>query len=297
MKITALFLVRDESWILPVSLRAALEWVDECYVLDHCSTDRTAEIAQSFGPTVIYDRVDDPEYRELTFRHYLLERARMRGATHIAMLDADEIISGNLMPKMRGIAADLAPGHCLSVPMVCIWRGLDQYRADANTVFYKAKTPVLIADHPSLDWAPRPDGYELHGRAPTGTKAYHSPFLKAAQGGVLHLQWAAWDRLRWKQRWYILRERAFYGQRDTAEVINARYAGSVDETGIVFAPTPDEWWAPYRKWMGQIDLTTERWHKAECYRLARQIGLGGMKGLNLFGMKAEELLSNNEEAS
>lgn len=124
-----------------------------------------------------------------------------------------------------------------------------------------------------------------------------SSFLKAEQGGVLHLQWASWDRLLWKQRWYILRERSFYGQRDTAEVINERYQRSVDETGIHLTPTPPEWWAPYMKWRDQINLDGDRWHKAECFRLAKQIGMGGMKGLNLFGVKPEFLLSNNEEAS
>lgn len=297
MKITALFLVRDESWVLGCSLRAALEWVDDCFVLDHCSTDRTEEIAQSFGRHVVYERMDDPEFRELTFRHLMLERARMRGATHIAMLDADEIISGNLLPKMRGLAADLQPGHCLAVPMICVWRGLDQYRSDSNTVFFKAKTPVLMADHPSLDWAPKPDGYELHGRAPNGTRSIVSPYTNPTHGGVLHLQWASWDRLVWKQVHYVLRERAFYGQRDTAQAINERYQRSVDETGMQLSPIPKDWWAPYMKWRDQISLEGDRWHKAECFRMAKQIGLGGMKGLNLFGVKPEFLLSNNEEAS
>lgn len=219
----------------------------------------------------------------------------MRGATHIAMLDADEIISGNLLSKIRGIAADLAPGHCLSVPMICVWRGLDQYRSDSNTVFHRAKTPVLFADHPSLDWAPRPDGYELHGRVPIGTRAIHTPYVKPSHGGVLHMQWASWDRLIWKQRWYVLRERSFYGQRDTAQVINERYQRSVDESGMQLSPIPEGWWAPYMKWRDRISLDGDRWHKAECFRLAQQIGLGGMKGLNLFGLKAEDLLSNNEE--
>lgn len=297
MKITALFLVRSESWVLGCSLRAALEFCDEAIVLDHCSTDRTPEIAQSFGPSVVYERVDDPEFREMTFRHFLLERARMRGATHIAMLDADEIISGNMLPRMRGMAADLSPGHCLSLPMVCVWRGLDQYRTDSNTVFFKAKTPVLMADHPSLDWAPRPDGYELHSRAPQGTRAIYAPYTKAEQGGIMHLQWVSWARLIDKHAWCVLRERAFYGQRDTAQVINERYQRTLDENGMHLSPIPAEWWAPYMKWRDQISLEGDRWHKAECYRLARQIGLGGMKGLNLFGMTAEELLFNNEEAS
>lgn len=289
MKLTALMLGRDEDWIASFSIRAALEFCDEVFVLAHRCTDKTVEIARSFGRSVVVEEADDPEFREMTLRHTLLERARMRGMTHGVMLDFDEVITGNILPRMRSFAEELQPGHCLGLPMVSIWRDLNKYRVDSDCVFTKNAVPVLFSDHPSLDWKPRADGYELHSRAPTHTRKMFVPYTGPAQGGVFHLQWLVWSRLIAKQCHYRLRERSFYGQRDTAEAINARYADAVNEVGAKFADVPPEWWAPYKDWLGRIDTTSPRWHDAEANRLYHELGPDGVRGLDLAGWKPKEL--------
>ena len=290
MKITALMLGRDEDWIASASIRCALEFCDEVFVLAHQCTDRTVEIARSFGKSVVVEESDEPEFREMKLRHLMLERARMRGATHIALLDFDEIITGNRLNQMRGFAEELAPGHVLGLPMVAIWRDLNKYRVDPGCVFTKNSVPVLFADHPSLDWRPRVDGYELHSRMPSHSRKLFVPYTGPEQGGVFHLQWLVWSRLVTKQMWYRLRERSFYGQRDTAEAINARYADSVNEVGAKFADVPSAWWAPYKEWLGRIDTTSPRWHDAEANRMYRELGADGVRGLDLAGWKPKETL-------
>jgi glycosyltransferase involved in cell wall biosynthesis len=49
MKIVTIMPVRNEAWCLGLTARAALMWCDELVILDHASTDRTAEIASEIA--------------------------------------------------------------------------------------------------------------------------------------------------------------------------------------------------------------------------------------------------------
>lgn len=248
MKITALMLVRNEAWILPYTLRAALLWCDNVLVLDHGSTDATAEIATDprWVGTVRYEHEPEPRWLEMDFRHRMCELARMRGTTHFAMVDADECPTGNRLAGLRDLAADLAPGYALRLPMVCPWRGTEAYRVGRDTPYGdRACITTIIADHPAVGWSPAADGYQLHSRAPRNARGTFEPWRGPQRGGVFHLQWLAWDRLLWKQRRYVLRDlSAYQGREPVAETV-ARYTPAIDEANLATAPIPPEWWAPY----------------------------------------------------
>lgn len=250
VKITALLLVRNEVHLLPYTLHAIFQWCDDVILLDHASTDGTADYLRStsfclsFGRHVLVEREDDPDWREMDFRHRLHTRARMRGATHLALVDADEVPTGNVLPLLRGWATDLPPGHALRLPMVVPWRTPDAFRVDRGSPYGKGVITALVADHPSLEWAPAADGYQHHARAPSGLRGTHEPYRGAWKGGIFHLQWLWWDRLLWKQRRYVYRDLTAFAGREPIAATIARYAPAVDETALETMPTPATWWTP-----------------------------------------------------
>ena len=114
LKIVGLMTVRNEDWILGLTLRAAMLVVDEMIVLDHASRDRTRaiieEVAGEWPGRLHYRREDDPVWREAAIRQRLLEEGRELGATHFWVVDADEMVTGDLVPFIRPWLASLAAG-------------------------------------------------------------------------------------------------------------------------------------------------------------------------------------------
>src|SRR5580704_9704047 len=100
MNLIAVMPARNEAWVVGCSLRIALLWCDEVIVLDHASTDRTAEIVAEIAEQnpgrvhVISESCAD--WPEMSHRQRLLETARQQKATHVAIVDADEVLTGNL---------------------------------------------------------------------------------------------------------------------------------------------------------------------------------------------------------
>src|SRR5882724_7954080 len=111
MNLVGIMPVRNEDWILGLSLRVALMWCDEVLVLMHQCTDRTSDIIEEVSKEncgCIWLRVDDTQWDEMRHRQMMLDFARkstglkIASATHIALIDADEILSANLLPTIRG---------------------------------------------------------------------------------------------------------------------------------------------------------------------------------------------------
>jgi hypothetical protein len=276
--------VRNEAWILGASLRAALAWCDEVIVLNHASTDNTEEIVcevmeEHQGRVVL---IGEPcaSWSEMNHRQRLLEEARSRKATHIALVDADEILTGNLVYAIRDTIERLPAGGTAQVGMLAMWRGLDRYRVGNSIWANRFDLTLAFRDHPSLSWQAI-DGYDHHQRAPLGSKrafAGHS-----MEGGVMHLQWASWRRLVAKHARYKMDERLKYPNKPTAD-IDAMYSLALDERGLQVAFTPPDWWASYQRLLPYIDLNAEPWQEQQCKSWMEQHGAEKFKGLDLFGV-------------
>lgn len=287
MKIVGLMLVRNEEWILGLTLPAALSWCDEVIVLDHDSEDATPDIVRDISikhPGRVYLMFRSGDWMEMDFRQAMLEVSRERGATHHAVIDADELLTGGpVRDLIRPTAKKMHEGQALALPMIACWRSVAQHRVDAGSPWGSAQTPIVIADSKELTWRPRPDGYQLHGRIPHG--AYPKvlrPLPNKGAGGMFHLQWLFWERLLWKQRHYLIRERVTYGERDTAKVLNQRYAASVDETGLELDDVPYAWWEPYVALLGEIKHIPG-WHQRYCEANVGKIPKKLLEGLDFWG--------------
>lgn len=284
MKIIALMPCRNEAWIVGLSLRAALLWSDEAVVLDHASTDETpailAEIAAEHPGRVDILTESDGTWREMAHRQRLLDAARARGATHCAIVDADELLTGDMLPVIRGAVESLAPNEYLRTRMFCMWRNPNQYRHDGSVWSNRRDLAAAFPVTPDLCWRTAA-GYDHHHREPYGVRR-GGVFLNAP-GGIMHMQFADWRRLVAKHALYKITERLRWPDKPVAE-IDRMYSQALDERGIGLAPAPAEWWAPYQPWLNYLDCNSEPWQDAEVRRLLALHGLEKFSGLNLYGV-------------
>lgn len=283
MNLIGLMPLRNEAWVCGLSMRVALKWCDSLVVLDHCSTDETPEIIEAVACEnpgrvhIITER--NPEWAEMSHRQRLLDEARRLGATHIGVIDGDEVLAGNLLPVIRTQIESLPPGGYVEVPMTCIWRGLEQYRTDGRIWANRVDLMLGFKDHPSLCWQ-KIGGYDHHHRQPFNGRCVFRGY--GMSGGVLHLQWASWRRLVAKQRLYRAMERVKYPNKPVSEIAHL-YSHAVDERGLTLAGTNPEWWAPYSGLKRHVDLDGEPWQEAECERLIERYGIEYFQGLDVAG--------------
>lgn len=289
MKLVATMPVRNEAWCLGLSARVALRWCDELVIGDHLSTDVTPDILsdlrREFPERITTIKAVDSEWTEMKHRQLLLEVARNRKATHISIVDADEVLTGNLLNQIPSLPV----GTILQLPGVNL-RG-DLNRMHVGGTWGSSWFSLAFQDDARLHWsADHRGGYDHHHREPWGMHlGLHKPVARG-NGGVFHLQMVNERRLKAKHAWYKLSERIRWPQKPVAEIDRlynlAIYNGpqKVEKpqfgTGIV----PSSWWGPYADLMQFLHLDMEPWQEAECRRLIDRHGREAFAGLDLFGV-------------
>jgi hypothetical protein len=286
MNIAVTLPVRNEGWVLGLTARAMLMWADTLVILDHASIDNTPDIIREVAAEnpgrVVAIRENDPTWFEMSHRQRLLDAARANGATHIAMVDADEVISGNILPYMRDYFAE-TDRRLLQFPWLCCWRGISHYRDGDSSAWSRSLVSAGFQDSSDLHWKAR-EGYDFHHRHPMGRDQAPYVPVRRPEGGLLHLQHASWRRLLAKQALYQMIEVLRWPGRNRPEEIAAMYGGTVDETGINRSVIPASWWLPYAPLMGLLDVDAEPWQEAQCRALIAEHGRQRFAGLNLFGV-------------
>jgi hypothetical protein len=220
----------------------------------------------------------EPTWQEMHQRQELLESARRSGATHIALIDADEILTGNLLSEIRYLVSRTPQGQCLSIPKIDCWEGIQQYRDEHP---FTAELSLAFPDQSDYAWTDRRYGYQHHCRPP---RPLTRGFCPQVEGGIFHLQFARPWALRAKQAHYKMVELLRWPQFGV-EKINRRYSWW-NTSPKKLTPVPEAWWAPYRDWMHLLDLSDDGgcWHEQELRKLLDQHGLDRFRGLDLFGV-------------
>lgn len=287
MKLIATMPARNESWCLAASVVSALRWCDAAVVLNHCSTDGTAGVIDAlravYGSRV--ERLDeaDPTWAEARIRQRMLVLAREMGATYVATVDADEVLTANKTAAMREAVAQIEPGQVLKVPWFMLWGSLDEYRAGDGSVWASSTAFAAFAVTRSVSYSAGADGYDIHTRTPAGLSPVE--VWPGRDGGLMHLQHVSRRRLRAKQVLYKLNERLRWPNRNNAEEINRRYDPTVDEVGMKCAPVPTaepgEWWLADIRRLVKPEETP--WQEREVKRLLEQHGRETFARLNLWG--------------
>jgi cellulose synthase/poly-beta-1,6-N-acetylglucosamine synthase-like glycosyltransferase len=292
MKLTCIIPVRNEDWVLGLSARAVLQWCDELIVLNHNSADRTVhilcDIATEYPGRCLWFTQTDTEWVEMEHRQHLLDLARKRGATHIAMVDADEVLSANLIPDIRRMIEDMPAGMTMQLPWLCLRDTI--YQVHRSGIWGQAFASMAFVDSPECHWSSAErGGYQYHHRHPMGRALIPYRPVGRNVGGLMHLQFVDDRRLRAKQCLYKMQEVVRWPGRQTAAQINATYNPAVygrDTWCDVFdlAPVPVPWWKGYESLMRYMDPAAEPWQEAEVQRLYAEHGAAKFAGLDLFGV-------------
>ncbi len=320
MKLICIMPVRNESWCLDLTARAALMWCDWLIVLDHASTDLSSAMIGNLmadDPRVTYLTDSDPQWNEMAHRQRLLETARQHDATHIATVDADEVLTGNflVMPVqewgttvnwIKPAIEQMPSGSVMQLPWVQLRGSI--HRMHNTGVWAEQFVSTAFQDSPELHWAAR-NGYDFHHRHPMGRECVPYRPIPRGGGGLMHLQMVSARRLKAKQALYKMQEVIRWPGRTSVDEIdrmyslavhgdlpqarngvpawapkNARRAGEAPESVDPFAPVPDAWWAPYAHLMKYLDVDAEPWQEKEAQRMMKEHGPMKFRGLDLFGV-------------
>lgn len=296
MKIVAIMPCRNEDWILGLSARAVLLWADELVILNHASTDGTRDIcmdlAAEFGGRLIYLEEPSPVWEEMRHRQMLLDAARRQSPTHIAMIDADEILTANLVPVIRE-KFELTRSRVLQIPWLCLRGSIGRVHisgpwADGQNV------STGFMDSPELHWSSAGrGGYDFHHRHPMGRQPVPYQPVPNRLAGLMHLQFVSARRLRAKQALYKMTELLRWPGREPVHIVNQRYNLAVygNHSGLDInfsftlgnAPVA-EWWAGYGALARYFHPEAEPWQEAEVNRLIGEHGRNRFMGLDLFGV-------------
>lgn len=290
-RIVCLMPVRNEAWILGLSARAVLMWADELIILNHASHDNTRLIIGSLWeeyPDRICIMTEAAlEWEEMRHRQALLTRARLQSATHIVLVDADEVLTGPLIPLIREDILHMPSKTIFQLPWIQLRGGITEYHSYG--IWAEQNVSFAFVDRPEYHWVQR-DGYDFHHRHPIGAQMLPFRPIPRKRGGLMHLQMASERRLKAKQALYKMTEVIRWPGRSTVADINAMYNVAVygqaeyRRDPFIMAPVPNEWWAPYADLMRYLKWHDEPWQEAECRRLWAEHGPDKFKGLDLYGV-------------
>ena len=284
MKLCAILPIRNESWVCGLSLRAALMYCDAAVVLLHACTDDSAAIVSNVAaehPGRVTVLVDDSDvWAEMPQRQRMLEAARDNGATHIGIIDADEVLTGNLLPIIRGLIEKMYPMRVMQLPGYNLRGGLEKYHA--NGIWVQRWFSTAFKDDPSLGWS----GDRFHHREPMGGASL-CRYGTQHNGGVMHLWGASERRLVARHRAYKLTEALRWPTKPIAD-IDRMYSLAIHgqphdrPQDWHYMSVPDAWWEPYARFAQYLDLDAEPWQESYCERLIAEHGEERFKGLDLF---------------
>ena len=294
MNLVGLMPVRNEDWILGLSARVALLWCDRLVILNHASTDGTAriinELGAEFGSRVVSVGHSRTEWDEMGDRQWLLGFARANGgdtgATHIALIDADEILTGNLIGNIREHVAALSTGQMLTLPLYNLRGGLNRYHL--NGIWGQRIVSVAFKDVNTAEWK----GDTFHHREPHCVQWKRVNPVRQGDGGVMHLWGASERRLIAKHSLYQCTEALRWPDKSREEIrreysqsVKGRpWIGDTPETWTYGSIPMLKWWDFPQQYINHLNLVAEPWQESEVRRLVAEHGRERFAGLDLFGV-------------
>jgi Glycosyl transferase family 2 len=303
LKIVGIMPVRNEDWILGFSLRVALKWCDTVVVLAHACTDNSSRIACEVGAEHGRDRVfwytdDDPNWTEMDHRQSMLLKARAYDATHIALIDADEVLTANLLLRIRDIVFGTPHGWMLDLPLYNLRQvqkstvPLEWAQYHSNGIWGNRWVATAFLDDPKLNW----QGDTFHHREPFGAdwRGKRSRPIPQTDGGVLHFWGSSERRLRAKHALYRITERLKWPNKaayeieygyDPATNPNSKMAQDLRIAGPwTFNAVKPEWLDGYGDLMQYLHIDREPWQEQEVRSLLETHGREKFAGLDLLGL-------------
>lgn len=224
--------VRNEAWILDRFFRCASVWADHIVVAEQGSDDGSLEIARAYPKVTLLENpsatFNEPERQKML----IAAARRFPGPRILVALDADEALTANFRssPDWAALLA-AAPGTVVYFRWANLRPGVRSYWSPVHSL------PFAFVD----------DGSDHVG------KAMHNPRVPVPPGApqlrlqdirVLHYQYADWDRMESKHRWYQCLERLAWPSRSAIEIYRTYHHMYEVRRGDVHG-LPDEWLSGY----------------------------------------------------
>jgi hypothetical protein len=311
MRLIGMMPVRNEAWCLGLSARVALMWCDALIVYMHACTDNTLGIVADLiheNPGRVIARTErNSEWHEMFQRQHMLEIARGAGATHLAIIDADEILtgivcpyvedsyfadgSGDSKPSIRRFVEDIPHGSIFQLPGYNLRGSLNRYHS--NGIWGNRWFSLAFADAEGLHWS----GDRFHQREPMGRPLVNYRPIQQGQGGILHLWGCSERRITAKHALYKVNERLRWPNKPIAEIERmynlwrspadsaVEYPYQTDwAKPWTFADVPASWWEPYAHLMKYLDVDAEPWQEKAVRDAVTEHSAETFRGLDLFGV-------------
>ncbi len=228
MKTIALMPIKNEDWILPISLHNLSKICDHIIIADQQSTDKSLEICRQFKNISIIENHNS--HHDNSVRWLLLDEARKKFGYNnlILCIDADELISIHAINKIK--EQTITSSCSFTFPWIQLWGDVRTYRNDG--IWKDATKECIFFDDGTVDYDRHLVINDHTARVPT---CVHN--IYDATHPLLHLQYVFLEQAQIKQVWYKCHE-LLSGK--NARKINHRYAHTLD-ADITTQTTPSTW--------------------------------------------------------
>ena len=233
MKFIALIPFKNEERFLPTCLTSIVNIVDEIICIDDGSTDRSREIAESYGCKVYQnDQIRNVGWAEHHIRQNLLRLGREAGGTHFLCLDADEALTYQFGITCRFLLSMIKPGQSLKMQWLALWKSPHHFRHD-RSVWSNNFKDFIFADDGVCSYK-----YEfMHvSRTPVNNSEIT---INPEMGAVLHYQFVDWDSFNIKQADYRCSE--LINEPGNYYNINQKYSITFERDDVYLHEVPEEW--------------------------------------------------------
>lgn len=233
--------IKNEAWILERFLKCASLWADHIIIADQNSDDGSVEIANRFAKVTLV-RNTSRDFNEAERQKILIEAARRLPAPRLLIaLDVDEFLTPNFLTSPEWQTMLGAPRGTV----ICFkWANIRPDLCHFWTTPYDNPWGFLDDDSPHA-------GSPIHSlRIPFPR---HAPTIKLREIKVMHYQYADWERMRSKHRWYMVWERLNMPRRSAISVYRQyHHMFAVPKEELI--PIPNWWFDEYAR--QGIDMTS-----------------------------------------
>lgn len=278
-------------------MNVAARWCDALVIVQHGCRDRNI-VGDAVGEVNLAriqedgnaDRcvgihvIDKPAgpWMEMDVRQEALEKARSIGATHIAIIDADEALTVSSANCVRRALEGVPPGFGLNAEQIAPWDSdLTRRRMDSG---FRNGLTIAFTDHPRLHWKAASDGYQYHNRPPSGLCMRDEGIMFDLK--CFHFQHLVLRRLIAKAVWYKMIEMLQYPGRKTPMALNEMYDWTIrDRDRARFELIPES--AYFNEAQG-IDMDAVPWQEAEVRGMLVEHGRARFAGIDFHGLDKQE---------
>jgi hypothetical protein len=277
--------VRNEAWILRTFLASASLWADHIVIADQSSDDGSRELAAAFPKVVVIDN-PSADYSEVARQRLLIQEARRFPAPRVLVaLDADEILSANVLDSAEWTTAlQQPPGTLLAFPKVELYGSTERY------YLHSVEDKNSWIPFGFIDDGTEHEGSILHTcRIP---ERADSPRFQLNDVVVLHFNRINQSRSDSRDRWYRCFERISFPDKNIQTIHGLYDFFERLRDRFHIRPSKPDWFANYRK--SNIDFSfgdmgTVFWWDWDILRMFDKYGTAPFRHLDIWSFDWEAL--------